>query len=394
MLVSQEGGSPPLPVSFKSNGYVMSDFDLELQQLTKVYPGGTLAVEAFDLQVKKGEFISFVGPSGCGKTTTLRMIAGLEDITDGRLLIRGNDYTRVDAEHRPTSTIFQNYAIFPHMTVRQNIGFGLDIRKVEAAEKKRRVDEIMEKLELVDVAEATEPSLSGGQKQRLALARGLITEPEILLLDEPLGALDVNLRKSIQEELKLLQRSLNITFIFVTHAQSEALSMADRVVVMNAGRVEQISDPYDLYTRPQSPFVARFIGRNNLFAGKIAGTNNGRAAVETEFGVLEGVPGTDQARLAPGKDAMVVVPSEYIDILPEGMAPDKDEHHSIGGVLTAIDAVGQLAYPSVRLDQGREIRLEANRSMLAGRGLEEGGRISLNWDPARATIVENDGQSV
>ncbi|MEM8756065.1 MAG: ABC transporter ATP-binding protein, partial [Pseudomonadota bacterium] len=248
----------------------MSAFDLELVQLKKVYPGGTLAVEGFDLQVEKGEFISFVGPSGCGKTTTLRMIAGLEDITSGDLLIRGRNFTRVPAEERPTATIFQNYALFPHMTVRENLAFGLEVRKLPTAEVKRKVDAIIDTLELGDVAGAKERNLSGGQKQRVALARGLVTEPDILLLDEPLGALDANLRKSIQEELKILQRELGLTFVFVTHAQSEALAMGDRVVVMNAGRVEQISPPFELYTRPRTAFVARFIGRNMILDGTVA----------------------------------------------------------------------------------------------------------------------------
>ncbi|MGH1483671.1 MAG: ABC transporter ATP-binding protein, partial [Geminicoccales bacterium] len=235
-------------------------YDLELIKLRKMFPNGTVAVDDVDLQVERGEFISFVGPSGCGKTTTLRMIAGLEDATSGKIMIRGGDVTDMPTEQRPTSTIFQNYAIFPHMSVRDNVAFGLNVRKLQASEVKKRTDDILEKLQLTDVADAKERALSGGQKQRLALARGLAVEPDILLLDEPLGALDANLRKSIQEELKLLQRRLGITFVFVTHAQAEALSMADRVIVMNQGKVEQISEPFELYTRPKTPFVARFIG--------------------------------------------------------------------------------------------------------------------------------------
>ena len=238
----------------------MTQFDLELVKLRKVYGGETVAVEDFDLQVSKGEFISFVGPSGCGKTTTLRMIAGLEEITSGDLLIRGRNFTRIPAEKRPTATIFQNYALFPHLTVRENIEFGLKVRGLSSADVKRRTDAIIDKLELGDVSGSKESALSGGQKQRVALARGLAVEPEILLLDEPLGALDANLRKSIQEELKILQREVGITFIFVTHAQSEALSMGDRVVVMNAGRVEQEGTPEELYRRPATPFAARFVG--------------------------------------------------------------------------------------------------------------------------------------
>ncbi|WP_212523518.1 ABC transporter ATP-binding protein [Actibacterium sp. MT2.3-13A] len=369
----------------------MTNFDLELVKIRKVYPGGTVAVEDFDLQVSKGEFISFVGPSGCGKTTTLRMIAGLESITSGELLIRGRNFTHVPTEKRPTSTIFQNYAIFPHMTVRQNIAFGLQVRNVPSDEVKRRVDTIIEKLELGDVADAKESALSGGQKQRLALGRGLVTEPEILLLDEPLGALDANLRKSIQEELKILQRDLGITFVFVTHAQSEALSMGDRVVVMNSGRVEQISAPFELYTRPKSPFVARFIGRNKIIDGQLAEIGAGRATVQTRFGLLSGVPGFDPAAARPGAQALAVVPSEYVGVHraddPRGDTP----LDSVKGTVTAMDRVGQVIYVSVRLDDRLDVRLETYRDKLEGRGIEPGSEVELRWNPERTTIVLDAG---
>ncbi|MBN9673855.1 ABC transporter ATP-binding protein [Roseibium aggregatum] len=365
----------------------MADYDLELVKLRKVYPGGTVAVENFDLRVERGEFISFVGPSGCGKTTTLRMIAGLESISSGDLLIRGHNFTDVPTEKRPTSTIFQNYAIFPHMTVRQNIEFGLHVRKASAPDIKKRVDSIIDKLQLGDIAGAKEGSLSGGQKQRVALARGLVTEPDILLLDEPLGALDANLRKSIQEELKILQRDLNITFVFVTHAQSEALSMGDRVVVMNSGKVEQISAPFELYTRPKSPFVARFIGRNKIIEGQLAQTGNGRAVVQTRFGALSGVPSFDPATSAADAKALLVAPSEYVDILPAGAAADTALTDMVSGQVSAIDAVGHFAYVTVHLDDDLSIRIETHREKIAERGIETGGQVDLRWQPERATVV-------
>lgn len=365
----------------------MSDYDLELVKLRKVYPGGTVAVEAFDLGVKRGEFISFVGPSGCGKTTTLRMIAGLESITSGDLLIRGRNFTNVPAEKRPTATIFQNYAIFPHLTVRQNIEFGLHVRNLGAVETRRRTDAIIDKLQLGDVADAKEPALSGGQKQRLSLARGLVTEPDILLLDEPLGALDANLRKSIQEELKILQRELNITFVFVTHAQSEALSMGDRVVVMNAGRVEQISAPFELYTRPRSPFVARFIGRNRIIPGRLAVSANGRASVAAELGLFSGVPNFDVATAVNGQQAMVVTPSEYIEIVPAGDKTADAGVEKVEGVVTALEPVGHVVYVAVDLPGLAPMRIEAYRERIEGRGIENGSRVELRWRPERATIV-------
>ena len=360
----------------------MADFDLELIKLQKVYPGGTLAVEGFDLQVEKGEFISFVGPSGCGKTTTLRMIAGLESITSGDLLIRGKAFTRIPAERRPTATIFQNYAIFPHMTVSQNIAFGLEVRGLDQNEVKTRVGNIIEKLELGDVANAKEAALSGGQKQRVALARGLVTQPDILLLDEPLGALDANLRKSIQEELKILQRELGITFVFVTHAQSEALAMGDRVVVMNAGRVEQISPPFELYTRPKSAFVARFIGRNKILEGDLLGVENGRAAVQTEVGTLSGVAGFEQAQA--GARAMIVTPSEYVRLGVDGAG---EAENQVAGTVQSLVQVGQIFHISMSLGAGIDVRLETHEKEFAGRGIEPGARVDLTWAADRSTVV-------
>jgi len=295
-------------------------------------------VEGLHIQGEKVAFISFVGPYASGKTPTLRMIAGLEDITGGDLMIRGKNFTRVPAERRPTATIFQNYAIFPHMTVRQNLAFGLEVRGVTSNDIKRRVDAIIEKLELGDVAGARESALSGGQKQRVALARGLVIEPEILLLDEPLGALDANLRKSIQEELKLLQRELGITFVFVTHAQSEALAMGDRVVVMNAGKIEQISPPFELYTRPKSAFVSRFIGRNKIIAGDLVEVVDGRATVKTPDGVLRGVQGCDAA--SPGTPVLVATTSEYGQLKTEDERAASDQN-SVAGEVRSIDQVGQ-----------------------------------------------------
>ncbi len=360
----------------------MSVPDLELVALNKVYPGGVTAVHGFDLRVAKGEFISFVGPSGCGKTTTLRMIAGLEDITSGDLIIRGRNFTKIPAEQRPTSTIFQNYAIFPHMTVRQNVAFGLDIRRIPAADTRRRTDAVLDRLGLSDVAERRGPELSGGQRQRVALARGLVVEPDILLLDEPLGALDANLRKSIQEELKILQRDLGITFIFVTHAQTEALSMGDRLVVMNAGRVEQIGEPMALYTRPRTPFVARFIGRNKILGGRLAEMAPGRAMVATAHGPLRGVPGFDTA--GANAAALVVVPSEYVDVTAPGAAPPG--HDRVRGTVTALDRVGGTVFVTAALTDGQSVRIETYADSIDA-GLRPGGETELSWDPARASVI-------
>ena len=357
----------------------MTEYDLELRQLTKIYPGGTLAVEAFDLQVAKGEFLSFVGPSGCGKTTTLRMIAGLEDITSGELFIRGVNNTHVKAERRPTATIFQNYAIFPHMTVRQNIEFGLRIRDLDAAETKRRTSNVLDLLDLGSVADAREGSLSGGQKQRLALARGLVIEPEILLLDEPLGALDANLRRAIQDELKLLQRQLGITFVFVTHAQSEALGMGDRIVVMNAGRVEQIGKSEDIYFNPETPFVAKFIGKNLLFEGRIAKTGGGMATIETPSGALKG---RMIGKGGKNQRAVLSVPSESIGFGRGGKGAE-----TVKGRVESANIVRNTAIIKMVLPDGRDMKVETHAEKVAKHDLSPGRELSCHWNPSESRIM-------
>jgi ABC-type Fe3+/spermidine/putrescine transport system ATPase subunit len=289
-------------------------YDLELTNVRKVFSGGTPAVVDFSLNVTKGEFITFLGPSGCGKTTTLRMIAGFETVTSGDILIRGKQINDVPPERRPTAMIFQNYALFPHMTVRENVRFGLDIKKMPKFERDAKVEGILEKLGLSEIGDVRPDHLSGGQRQRIALARALVVEPDILLLDEPLGALDANLRKNIQNELKLLQRHLGMTFVLVTHAQSEALALSDRIVVMNAGRIEQVSSPYELYTRPKTLFAAKFIGRNALIPGCVSAELRGGIMLDTAFGPL--VSSACGQRVAVGDAASLAVPAEAIDVLP------------------------------------------------------------------------------
>lgn len=235
-----------------------------LTNLRKQY-GDFVAVENTTLNVKKGEFLTFLGSSGCGKTTTLRMIAGFEDPTEGSILIGGKHAEHLAPNKREVNTVFQNYALFPHLTIRENIAFGLKLQKVKKAEIKERVDNIIKLVKLEEHADKSPEQLSGGQKQRVAIARAIVNNPKVLLLDEPLGALDLKLRKEMQIELKQLQRELEITFIYVTHDQEEALTMSDRIVVMNKGRIEQVGTAHEIYERPQTKFVAQFIGETNLF---------------------------------------------------------------------------------------------------------------------------------
>jgi ABC-type Fe3+/spermidine/putrescine transport system ATPase subunit len=357
-------------------------YDLELVKLGKVFANGTPAVIDFDLRVTKGEFISFVGPSGCGKTTTLRMIAGFEDVTSGDILIQGRNVDKLPPEKRPTSTIFQNFALFPHMTVRENIAYGLRVKGMAAAERKRRVDQMVALLELGPVADQRPTGLSGGQRQRTALARGLVVEPDILLLDEPLGALDANLRKSIQHELKLLQRNIGITFVFVTHAQSEALVLSDRVVVMNRGRAEQISAPHELYTRPQSEFVARFIGRNTLLRGRVTRCADGIAAVETEMGLLRGRHGSTPP--APGSQAVLSIPSEAMDLVDATSWQDDGTDRLTGRLLGRL-RVGTAVQLTVALPDGQDVSIESHASKYAPDWAPPA--LALVWKPADATVI-------
>ncbi|WP_062211636.1 ABC transporter ATP-binding protein [Aureimonas sp. AU12] len=357
--------------------------DLELIQVGKVYDDGTTAVSNFDLAVEKGEFVAFLGPSGCGKTTTLRMIAGFETITSGDIIIKGRNVTDVPPERRPTSMIFQNYALFPHMNVWKNVEYGLAVKGIAASERKRRVGRILEKLGLTDIAQHRADRLSGGQRQRIALARGLVVEPDILLLDEPLGALDANLRRIIQNELKLLQKELGITFVFVTHAQSEALGLSDRVVVMSNGKVEQISNPRELYTRPQTPFVAGFIGANTIFEGTVAlPTTAGSARLDTPFGPMEGV---DPREVATGGKAIIAIPSDALDVHPAGWRAMA--HNRVEGTVLSREIVGHVGTLRVALPGRKPVQVESHVDRFRDLTAREGDTVVMSWDPARSTVI-------
>jgi putative spermidine/putrescine transport system ATP-binding protein/spermidine/putrescine transport system ATP-binding protein len=285
--------------------------------------------------------------------------------------------------------IFQNYALFPHMTVRQNVQFGLDVKGMARAERDAKVDRILATLDLTDIAEKRTDRLSGGQRQRIALARGLVVEPDILLLDEPLGALDANLRKAIQAELKLLQRELGITFVFVTHAQSEALTMSDRIVVMNQGRIEQVSAPYDLYTRPQTPFVAQFIGRNTILDGTLRSTDAAGAIVDTVFGSFSGQLTGQPSVGAPAK---LVVPSEAFDVHPvDGGMRDElmtaYRGNLLPGTVERRDVVGHLVQMSVQLGDDRSVTLEGHVEKFRVDALRPGVSVWIAWRPPEATVI-------
>jgi spermidine/putrescine transport system ATP-binding protein len=256
---------------------------VQLEGVTKRF-GDLTAVRALDLAIAAGEFFTMLGPSGCGKTTTLRMVAGFEEPSEGRVLLDGEDVTGRPAFKRATNTVFQSYALFPHRSVEKNVAFGLERKKVDRDEVRRRVAEELDRVGLSAEAKRRPAQLSGGQQQRVALARALVNRPAVLLLDEPLGALDLKLRKQLQVELKRIQREVGITFVYVTHDQEEALTMSDRIAVMNRGVIEQVADPETVYERPATTFVAGFIGVSNLMPGEVVSANGAGAELKLDAG--------------------------------------------------------------------------------------------------------------
>lgn len=280
-------------------------------------PGGaeTRVLDDIDLDIRRGEFFSLLGPSGCGKTTLLRILAGFESPDAGAVLIGGQDMTGVPPHRRDVNTVFQSYALFPHMTVQDNVAFGLRMKGVPAAQVRERVMTALERVRIADFAARRPDQLSGGQRQRVALARAIVNEPQVLLLDEPLSALDLKLRKELQVELANLQESLGMTFVFVTHDQEEALVMSDRIAVMNRGRVEQLGRAEELYERPRTAFVANFLGSSNLIEGTVLSVDSHEATVQTEHGPLRTTHG---AGLRPGQ-------SVTLSVRPEKLRMERDD---------------------------------------------------------------------
>ncbi|MGK2932792.1 MAG: ABC transporter ATP-binding protein [Solirubrobacterales bacterium] len=352
---------------------------VRLEGVTKRF-GTFEAVKEMDLEIADGEFFTMLGPSGCGKTTTLRMIAGFEQPTEGKVLIDGTDVAGQPAYKRPTNTVFQSYALFPHMTLEENVGFGLKRKKVGKSEIKSRVAAELERVGLSAEAKRKPNQLSGGQQQRVALARALVNLPKVLLLDEPLGALDLKLRKGLQVQLKKIQRDVGITFVYVTHDQEEALTMSDRIAVINGGRIEQCSGPEDVYERPETTFVAGFIGVSNLLPA-IAGAGE----VNLDNGPT--VPTGDASRFSSGEHCFAVVRPEKLSVSTSEQAPT--DRPSIDGVVEASLYLGTSTQMTVAVADDVKMTVlvpnanEADRQHLPGGG----SRVKLSWTPENMHLV-------
>ena len=304
----------------------MADNIIELRHISKVYSdNGFKAVDDFNLEVKRGEFVTFLGPSGCGKTTTLRMIAGFETPTSGEILLNGEDISQLPANKRPINTVFQRYALFPHMNIYDNIAFGLKLKKLPKEEIRKKVKRVLDIVDLEGFENRKISTLSGGQQQRIAIARALVNEPEILMLDEPLGALDLKMRQEMQIELKHMHDELGITFIYVTHDQEEALTMSDKIVVLSEGRIQQIGTPEDIYNEPQNAFVADFIGESNIFKGIMTGHMKVRFCGGEFIGMDDVAEGTLVDVVVRPEDVIItkpedgIVEGEVVSVIFKGM---------------------------------------------------------------------------
>ncbi|MCX8997354.1 ABC transporter ATP-binding protein [Rhizobiaceae bacterium BDR2-2] len=305
---------------------------VELDKVSMVF-GATRAVDDVSFTVGGGEFFSILGPSGCGKTTILRMIAGFLEPTAGRVSINGKDMKGLGPDRRPTAMIFQSLALFPLMPVWENIAFGLEARGVPKARRREKAEELLELIALKGYGDRLPGALSGGQRQRVAIARALAIEPQVLLLDEPLSALDLKLRQHMRAELRALQKRTGVTFIYITHDQSEALAMSDRIAVMNAGALEQVGTPRELYDSPATPFIATFVGENNAIPGKVTDITDGVATLESAAGRLRGRAGPD---LAIGQSARLYV-------RPEALVSGSDGENSLSARIDRIDFEGAFA---------------------------------------------------
>ena len=396
----------------------MAEISLELKEIKKSFTEGEAVLDNISLEISKGEFITLLGSSGCGKTTTLRIIAGLEQPDAGSVWLDGREVTGLEPNQRDVNTVFQNYALFPHMNVAENIGYGLKLKKVPKSEIKKKVSQMLELVQLEGYAKRKPSELSGGQKQRVAIARALVNNPKVLLLDEPLGALDLQLRRAMQIELKHLQKKLGITFIYITHDQEEAINMSDRIAVMRDGRIEQIGTPDEIYNHPKTSYVATFVGNANILHGvaeSIQGQNaivkigNDKVIVKLETSQQDTKDTGAKQHLTAGENVTLAVRSEnvllqeaaaigdtgtdngdIVDISMAGGISDIHDTNSISGLQATVTeknfAGGQLRV-TLKLSDGTQ--LIASRYGIDA-SVAEGQTVRCSFLPADAVLVDRE----
>jgi spermidine/putrescine ABC transporter ATP-binding subunit len=366
---------------------VTANHIIELQNITKRFGDSVVAVNDVSLQIDRGEFLTLLGPSGCGKTTTLRMIAGLETVTSGRILLNDQDVTYTPPYARDTNMMFQDYALFPHMTIEDNIAFGLKMRRVGRDERRKKAQEMLEFVQLPHLAKRKPNQLSGGQRQRIAMARSLILQPAVLLLDEPLGALDAELRRQMQVELKRIQRQIGVTFIYVTHDQEEALTMSDRIVVMQDGAVEQIGPPREIYEQPRTTFVARFIGQCNFREGPVVERNDVSIVIDDPvFGRIRAKADKALKNNSQNQTITVAVRPEKIKLGVEAEQCLNQGH----GTLKDKAYKGSLVQYIIEVGSNDEIIIEVHN----GLDFPAGSQVQLGWNIEDAiALSEKKAQS-
>ena len=355
----------------------MRDILLSLQHITKNFGEGDI-LHDISLDVRRGEFVTLLGASGCGKTTTLRIISGLETPDEGQVILNGQDMTALPPEKRPVNTVFQSYALFPHMNVEKNVAYGLRVRGMEKKAIAQRVSEMLDLVQMSAYAKRMPAQLSGSQRQRIAIARALAPQPQLLLLDEPLGALDLQLRRQMQLELKRLQKKLGITFIYITHDQEEAVNMSDRIAVMRDGRFEQLGTPEEIYDAPMTRYVAQFIGRSTILTGRVESCSGDHAVVKTENGRVPA--DASRANLKEGEMCDLCVRTERMraDTAP---VPGFD----LPATLQEVRYAGGSVLMYVRLSDGSEAVATSEARMADAP--QPGARVFLHWNPAQAAVI-------
>src|SRR3954452_14014955 len=364
--------------------------DIRLDRVVKRF-GETVAVDGLTVDIERGAFYALLGPSGCGKTTTLRMIGGFEDPTEGTVYLGGRDVTDLPPYKRDVNTVFQSYALFPHLDVQHNVAFGLERKHVNRDDVKKRVADVLEMTQLTGYEKRKPAQMSGGQQQRVALARALVNRPKALLLDEPLGALDLRLRKQLQIELKRVQQEVGVTFVHVTHDQEEAMTMADEIAVMNEGRIEQAGSATELYETPNTEFVANFLGDCNLVDGSLRSRDGAESSFETDDGARLRVPAARiDAPLNSGDVARVGVRPEKVTLLPADVDAPSGANVLRGRVEIA-SFLGTAIQYVVRTAGGEEFTaVEQNRGGNAADSIGPGRDVLLAWDPAHTIVVAKE----